>query len=149
MKPSRTIAISAVALLLLSAASVFTYRAFAQPVRGPSPQSQECVDEGADSEETELECGQPDEVESQEGATASGADDTEQDGQETTPAGALAIPAEAAQSAAEAYLNAGAATSVELDEENGRLVYSVEIDGTDVIVDAATGAVLGEEAAED
>jgi len=42
-------------------------------------------------------------------------------------AGTPAITADQAKAAAEAHLNAGAATRVQLDDENGKLVYSVEI----------------------
>lgn len=63
--------------------------------------------------------------------------------------GTPAITAEAAQQAAETYLNAGAATEVELEDNNGQLVYSVEISGTDVIVDAITGQVVGTKVGED
>jgi uncharacterized membrane protein YkoI len=38
---------------------------------------------------------------------------------------------------------------VELDDENGQLVYSVEIGSSDVKVDAMTGTVLGVETGED
>ena len=68
---------------------------------------------------------------------------------EAPPAGKAAITAEAARKAAEAYLNAGAASEVELENENGRLVYSVEIGGTEVDVDAMTGEVLGPGSTED
>ena len=48
----------------------------------------------------------------------------------------------ASKATAEAHLNAGAATRVQLDDENGKLVYSVEIGASDVKVDAATGEEL-------
>jgi len=70
--------------------------------------------------------------------------------QDAAPTGTPAITAEAAQQTAEAYLNAGTATQVELDDEDGVLVYSVEFaNGTDVKVDAMTGAVLGVETGQD
>jgi len=50
-----------------------------------------------------------------------------------------------AQAAAEAHLNAGSASEIELENENGQLVYSVEIGASEVKVDAMTGAVLGVE----
>jgi len=67
------------------------------------------------------------------------------DGQDAVPTGTPAITAEAAQAAAEAHLNAGTASQVELDDENGQLVYSVQIGASDVKVDAMTGTVLGVE----
>jgi uncharacterized membrane protein YkoI len=71
------------------------------------------------------------------------------DGQDDAPAGTPVITADTARQTAEAYLNAGPATQVELDDENGALVYSVEIGTTDVKVDAMTGAVLGMDTGQD
>lgn len=71
---------------------------------------------------------------------------------ETDEAGALQgqakITADEARAAAEAA-NAGAkATKVELDNENGVLVYSVELDnGLDVKVDAGNGSIVHTEQA--
>jgi uncharacterized membrane protein YkoI len=70
-------------------------------------------------------------------------------GQDAAPAGTPLITADTARQTAEAYLNAGPATQVELDDENGKLVYSVEIGTTDVKVDAMTGAVLGTDTGQD
>jgi len=64
------------------------------------------------------------------------------DAQDVAPSGTPAISAATAQQAAEAHLGAGSASKVELDDEDGQLVYSVEIGSTDVKVDAMTGAVL-------
>jgi len=65
------------------------------------------------------------------------------------PAGTPAITADAAKAAAEASLNtSGKATTVTLDDENGKLVYSVQIGQTDVKVDANTGTVLPAQASE-
>lgn len=63
--------------------------------------------------------------------------------------GQATITAEQAQAAAEAA-NAGAkATKVELDNENGVLVYSVQLDnGLDVKVDAGNGSILHTEQAD-
>ncbi len=58
------------------------------------------------------------------------------------------ITAEQAQSAAEAANPGTRAIKTELDNENGYLVYSVELDsGSDAKVDAGTGAVLQVETA--
>lgn len=69
--------------------------------------------------------------------------------QDTLPASKPAITADAAQKIAEAHLKSGMASKVELDEENGKLVYSVQIGKTDVKVDAMIGAVLSTDDAED
>lgn len=112
-------------------------------VRAPVSQSDGCGQDQADDAEgesaedtdsLELECGDQNE-----------ADDTE-----SAPTGTPAISAEAAQKTAETYLNAGTAVKVELEDEGGKLVYSVEFaNNTDVEVDAMTGEVLGAEPAED
>jgi uncharacterized membrane protein YkoI len=94
-----------------------------------------------------------DDVEVQEGDQSgpdNGADVEEaSDGQDAAVTGTPAISADAARQAAETYLNAGSATKVELDDENGKLVYSVEIGSTDVKVDATTGSVITAESGED
>ncbi|HRI57733.1 MAG TPA: PepSY domain-containing protein [Anaerolineae bacterium] len=59
--------------------------------------------------------------------------------------GTPAITFDQAQAAAEAHLNAGSASEIELENENGQLVYSVEIGASEVKLDAMTGAVLGVE----
>ncbi len=71
------------------------------------------------------------------------------DAQDAAPIGTPTITAAAAQKAAEDYLHAGSASKVTLDDENGKLVYSVEINGTDVKVDALTGAVLSAQSDQD
>lgn len=89
-----------------------------------------------------------DEQENQADADAD-ANETEEAGEvdEAAEASALqgqaTITADEAQAAVEAA-NPGAKTlAVELDNENGTVVYEVELDsGTDVKVDAATGAIL-------
>ncbi|MCX5970778.1 MAG: PepSY domain-containing protein [Coprothermobacterota bacterium] len=72
------------------------------------------------------------------------------DSADAAPTGTPAIATDAAQKTAESFLNAGAATKVELDDENGALVYSVQFsDGADVKVDAMTGTVLASESDKD
>ena len=73
----------------------------------------------------------------------------DQDRQEATPAAQPAITAAAAQQTAEAHLKAGRASKVALDDENGQLIYSIQIGNTEVKVDAMTGAVLSTGHAED
>lgn len=112
-----------------------------------APDDQQAVS-GADTHTVEEQVG--DQNTSDKGAeVADGAEANGADGQDVAPSGTPAITAEAAQKTAEAYLNAGTATKVELDDENGKLVYSVEFNGTDVKVDAMTGAVLTVETGQD
>lgn len=143
MKINRFVALAAIALLVVGAMGAVSMKAFAQSATPPA-QSQACdqqdndaaeVQNAPDTDNVDLQCG----------------DQSEPDnGQEAAPTGTPAITAQAAQKSAETYLNARTAVKVELDDENGVLVYSVEFaNGTDVKVDAMTGSVLGTEPTED
>lgn len=146
MKVNRFIALAAIALLVVGAMGVISMKVLAQP----TAQSQNCdqqdddaaeIQDAPDTDKVELECDDQNE----------GGEEAESaDGEDAAPTGTPAIIAEAAQKTAESYLNAGTAVKVELDDENGKLVYSVEFsNGTDVKVDAMTGSVLGTEPTED
>ncbi|MBE0688109.1 MAG: PepSY domain-containing protein [Anaerolineaceae bacterium] len=65
------------------------------------------------------------------------------DGQDAVPTGTPSISSNSALQAAQAYLNTTASGTATLDDENGILVYSVDLNGSDVKVDAMTGIVLG------
>jgi uncharacterized membrane protein YkoI len=177
MKINRYVALSVIALLVVGAMGALTYRTYAHGNSGQTAQSQDCANQdddtvqnaGPDTDNVDLQCGDQNAADTEDGAEAVGPDtdnveelvgdqnaaDTGEeaesaDGQESAPTGTPAITAEAAQQAAEAHLNAGTAIKVELDDENGTLVYSVEFaNGTDVKVDAMTGAVLGVETGQD
>jgi len=145
MKPKRYVVIAAVALLVAAVVGgaigihSFAHQATASPAQAEVQAHDEAEDmtsQGADTDNIQQ-------------GDQNGADVEENDGQDTAPSGTPAITAEAAQRTAEAHLNAGTAAKVELDDENGKLVYSVDIGGTDVKVDAMTGAVIGTENAED
>ena len=111
-----------------------------------APDGQESAND-ADTDTTEVQEGDqnaPDTAEAQGGENAESAD-----GQEAAPSGTPAITAERAQAAALAA-HPGTVIKTELDDENGQLIYSVELDGgVDVKVDAMTGAVLGTESGQD
>lgn len=151
MKINRFVALAAIALIVVGAMGIVSMKAFAQSSQAPPAQAQTCdqqdedpaeVQGAPDTDNVDLQCGDQNE-----------ADDTKAestDGQESAPTGTPAITAEAAQKTAETYLNAGTATKVELDDENGKLIYSVEFaNHSDVKVDAMTGDVLGTEPTED
>lgn len=145
MKIKRTLAIAAVALLLVGGTAATTLRSFAQTTQPPAQvQTATAADDekavGADTDQIEEQVG--DQSAADTGAEAAEAPEGAE-GQDPTPAGTPAITADQARAAAEAHLNAGTATKVQLDDENGKLVYSVEIGTSDVKVDAMTGAVLG------
>lgn len=151
MKINRFVALAAIALLVVGAMGAISLKAFAKGSQAPVTQADACAQDEADGMEVasaedtdtvELQCGDQNEAD---GSEVESAGDTE-----SAPTGTPAISAEAAQKTAESYLNAGTATKVELDDENGKLVYSVEFsNGTDVKVDAMTGSVLGTEPTED
>jgi uncharacterized membrane protein YkoI len=125
--------------------------------RDEADDAAETGSEEADTDSVEDECGSQDEA----GDSAEGDADDDQDRQlngsirvdesqyaglsETDESAALAslatITPEQAIAAARAEVP-GDSQKVELDNENGSLVYSVEIGGKDVKVDAGTGAVL-------
>jgi uncharacterized membrane protein YkoI len=172
MKISRIVALAAIALLIAGIVGVAAAQSLAQPaqppaqtgVTGAADNGQAVapapgqVEEQVDDQNTpdggeQVNAPDTDNVEEQVGDQNS-PDTGEQvdeagDGQDAAPAGTPAITADQAQAAAEASLNAGTASKVELDDENGQLVYSVEIGSSDVKVDATTGAVLGVETGED
>lgn len=154
MKINRFVALALIALLVVGAMGAISYKVFAQGgvlhnVR-TAFQAQDCgQDEAGDTEEQSTndtdniveQCGDqnaPDEQES------GGEEDTE-----TAPSGTPAITADQAQTTALA-MHPGTVLKVELDEENGKLVYGVEFEGgVDVKVDAMTGEVLGTETGQD
>jgi uncharacterized membrane protein YkoI len=177
MKINRWIALAVIALLAAGALGAAGARALAQsgPTATPTAAGPGCEDDkaesqsaGPDTDTADEQCGDQNEADQE---TASGPDadkvedqggdqraaaaeteagDKETDGQEAAPAATPAISAERAQKTAEAYLKAGPATQpVELDDEDGQLVYSVTFGSTDVKVDATTGAVLKVETDQD
>ena len=174
MRINRLIALAAIAVLVLGAVGASSYRAFAESARGPAAQSQDCatnqsddateVRGAVDTDTVDLQCGDQNGPDTEEAVSATDTDDVEEqvgdqngldngaevsEGQETAPTGTPALTAQVAQDTAEGYLNAGTATQVELDDEDGTLIYSVEIGGSDVKVDAMTGVVLGVETGQD
>lgn len=118
--------------------------------QAPAQPSVDCANQPADGAEAdstavdadteELQCGDQNAPDATEADTESEAAESDQN--DAAPSATPAITADQAKATAEAQLNAGAASKVELDDENGQLVYSVEIGGVDVKVDAMTGAVV-------
>jgi uncharacterized membrane protein YkoI len=130
----------------------------------------ETQDAGSDTDNVDLQCGDQNAPDGQEAVTSVYTDTTEvqegdqnaPDGQEevgidaegttdaeTTALGTPAITVEQAQ-AAVLVAHPGTVIKTELDDENGQLIYSVELDGgVDIKVDAMTGAILATESGED
>lgn len=172
MKIKHFIALSAIALLVVGAMGALSNQVFAQSST-PQAQSQDCSaqdddaaeapETGPDTDNIELECGDQFEDGQSDEAEGSEADDGVQEPlytgsiivdqaqtEEVSEADeASSLQGKAVISAAEAEdaaLAANPGTSVvktELDNENGSLVYSVELSsGADVKVDAGNGTVL-------
>ena len=146
MKINRFIALAAIALLVVGAMGAISMKAFAQT----AAQTETCAQQDDDSAEVQ-NAPDTDNVDLQCGDQNEGGEEAESaDGQDAAPTGTPSITVEAAQKTAESYLNAGTAVKVQLDDEDGKLVYSVEFsNGTDVKVDAMTGSLLGTEPTED
>jgi len=166
MKLNRFVALAAIALLVVAGLGSFALRTHAQtsspkaatvraqddPCAGQDQDNDalEAQDNGQDTDNVDLQCGDQNAADNAAETGAEAADTEAADnGQDEAPTGTPAITADVAQQTAEAHLNAGTASKVELDDENGQLVYSVEIGSSDVKVDAMTGAVLGVETGED
>jgi hypothetical protein len=134
----RLIGLAGLLLIAVGAIGGISARAFAQTnIAAPGVQGS-C---GPDTQETGESTAADPEV-------AGCAEDSGGESQDAAT-GTPAISAEEAQKAAEAYANAGTASEVELENESGSLVYSVEIAGQEVTVDAMTGEVLGASSTED
>jgi len=148
MKMKRTLAVAAVALLVAGSLGLTAIHSFAQTTQPPAQaQTAPALDNeqavGADTDQVDEQVGDQNAADdAAEGPEAA-------DGQDAAPVGTPSITADQAKAAAEAHLNAGAATQVQLDDENGTLVYSVEIGTSDVKVDAMTGAVLSVDSGQD
>lgn len=151
MKINKFIAMAAIALMAIGAMGFITTRTHAQSGTTPAPQVQ--VTEAA---ATELSVGpDTDTANVQEQVGDQNAQDTtaesanepveakSSDGQDAAPTGTPSISSDAALLAAQAYMSTTAAGTATLDDENGMLVYSVDLNGSDVKVDAMTGIVLG------
>jgi uncharacterized membrane protein YkoI len=156
------VALLAIAFSAVTLASRLT--SAQEPSPTPAVQTSEVQDEADDAAESAVKGPDTDAIEEQggpqDGADDKGTADVQEpqlngsiavpEGQyeglsETDEAGALAslanITPDDASAAAQAEVP-GQVQKVELDNENGSLVYSVEIGGKDVKVDAGTGAVL-------
>jgi uncharacterized membrane protein YkoI len=162
MKLNRFVALGAIALLVVAGLGSFTLRTHAQtsspqavtvraqddPCAGQDQDNNalEAQDDGPDTDNVDLQCGDQNAADN---GTETGVAEKTGSGQDEAPLGTPAITPDAAQQTAEAHLNVGSSSQVELDDENGQLVYSVEIGSSDVKVDAMTGTVLGVETGED
>jgi uncharacterized membrane protein YkoI len=151
MKIHKLIALVAIGMMAIGAMGFITTRTHAQSGTTTAPQVQ--VTEAPDTEQAVGP--DTDNVNVQEQVGDQNAQDTtadtanepveakSSDGQDAAPSGTPSISSDAALQAAQAYLNTTASGTATLDDENGNLVYSIDLNGSDVKVDAMTGIVLG------
>jgi uncharacterized membrane protein YkoI len=153
MKINRFVVLAAIALLVVGAMGVIATRSLALG-HSPVAQAQSCdqqdngtkvPDPSSEADNLNQQCGDQNTPDT--GQEVSGIEQgTSGEGQESAPTGTPAITAEQAQAAALA-VHAGSVIKTELDDENGKLIYSVGFEGhLDVKVDAMTGVVLKTEA---
>jgi uncharacterized membrane protein YkoI len=160
MKIKRTLAVAAVALLVAGSMGLTAVHSFAQTPQPPAqtqtataPDTEQAV--GADTDQVDEQVGDQSTADTAVETSAETAAETSAEapeaagGQDAAPTGTPSITADQAKTAAEAHLNAGTATQVQLDDENGKLVYSITIGTSDVKVDAMTGAVLAADSDQD
>lgn len=149
MNINKFIGLAAIAIMAVGAMGFISTNVHAQAVTPPIPQVQvtEVPDSGqavgADTDQVQEQVGDQNGADT---APESGTETSEpasKDGQDAVPSGTPAITAEAALKAAQTHLNSTATGKSTLDDENGKLVYSVDLNGSDVKVDAMTGAILG------
>jgi uncharacterized membrane protein YkoI len=149
MKINKFIAMAAIALMAIGAMGFITTRTHAQNGTTPAPQVQvtEVPDtetvSSVDTDTVEEQVGDQNAQDTTEDAAGESAEGESSDGSDPVPAGTPAITADAAVQAAQAFMNSSAAGTATLDDENGVLVYSVDLSGSDVKVDAMSGVVLG------
>ena len=154
MKLNRFMTLAAIALLGVAGMGTIAARSFAASSTTIAAQSQSCDQQGADTAEVadaadtdnvDLQCGeqiedgQPDGTEGTEAAepVVNEADEA------TALQGQATISSADAESAALAANPGTSVVKTELDDENGTVVYSVELsNGADVKVDAGNGSIL-------
>ena len=147
MKINKFLALAAIAIMAIGAMGFITSRTQAQSGTTPAPlvqvteapNNEQAI--GPDTDNIEEQVGEQVEDGIPDGNEA--AETEGSDGIDEVPSGTPAITSDAALQAAQAYLNTTASGTAILDDENGKLVYSVDLNGSDIKVDAMTGTVLG------
>lgn len=157
MKTKQLTTIAAIAIMAISAVGFFSTKVHAQSGAAATPQVQSTeapesaqpaaadTDTAQVQEQTgnQTENAGAAETSSAPSETSAEAPESSTDGKDATPTGTPSISADTALKAAQAFLNTSASGTPVLDDENGTLVYSIDLNGKDVKVDAASGAVLG------
>ena len=130
MKIKRTLAVAAVALLVAGSLGLTAVHSFAQTSQPPAqtqtataPDTKQAV--GADTDQVDEQVGDQSTADTAAETSVETAAETTAEapeaagGQDAAPTGTPNITADQAKAAAEAHLNAGTATQVQLDDENG------------------------------
>ncbi|MBA4383335.1 MAG: hypothetical protein C0410_01225 [Anaerolinea sp.] len=149
MKINRIFALAAIAVFAIGAMGFITTKTHAQSGTVPAQQVQvtEAPDNGqtvgADTDNVEEQVGDQNAQDTTAGSASEPVEAKSSDGQDAAPTGNPSISSDAALQAAQAYLNTTTSGTATLDDENGKLVYSVDMNGSDVKVDAISGTVLG------
>ena len=149
MKINKFIALAAIVIMAIGAMGFITTRTHAQSGTTPAPQAQvtEALDNeqavGPDTDNIEEQVGDQNAQDTDAESVNEPAETKGSDGQDAVPTGTPAITSDAALQAARENLNTTATGTATLDDENGVLVYSVDLNGSDVKVDAMTGIALG------
>ena len=149
MKVNRFLAFAAIAVFAIGAMGFITTKTHAQS--GTTPAAQIQVTEapengqaaGPDTDNVEEQVGDQNAQDTTSGLANEPVEVKSSDGQDAAPTRSPSISSDAALQAAQAYLNTTASGTATLDDENGKLVYSVDLNGSDVKVDAMSGTVLG------
>ena len=154
MKINRFIALAAIALLIVGGMGAVATHSLAASKTSAPAQSQDCsqqdddgteVADAEDSDAVEEQCGDQNEDDGAEEAEAADSAASEAD-EAAALQGQATISAADAEAAALAANPGTSVVQTELDDENGSVVYSVELDnGSDVKVDAANGTIVATE----
>jgi len=149
MKINKFLALAMIAMMAIGVMGFVSTKAHAQSGTQPAPQAlaTEAPDNeqaaGPDTDNVEEQVGDQNTQDTSADTANETAEAKGNDGQDVAPTGTPSITSDAAIQAAQAYLNTTASGTATLDDENGKLVYSVDLNGRDVKVDAISGVVLG------
>jgi len=143
MKRMKTLALGLAVTLAMAGGGL----AFAQSktTQGAAPT---VAQSGAPSLTADAQTGENNTMDAESGANQGEGKDVEASdggsGENGDPAavGTPAIGYDQAVKAAELYAKTGSAQSASLEDENGKLVYAVLVNGADIKIDAATGSVV-------
>mgnify|MGYP001159099656 CR=1 FL=1 len=170
MKINRFIVLAAITLLAVGAMGAISQKAVAQTANPPAAQAQDVEDPatGPDTDNVEEQVGEQVEDGQQDSAEDAGPDEqmpiytssvsvdqtaaesVDEDAESAALQGQATISAADAEAAALAANPGTTVVKTELDNENGALVYSVELsNGADVKVDAGNGSILFTDSGED